>query len=166
MYVYIALGVCVALILTIVARWTASYMFPKQNPIVSMYATPNDDGYWLLDSKGQLYPFGNASQHRFRTARKALCFEKRFCVAQIWREGSLEPLQAPIVGALRTEAGNGTWLFAEDGGVFCFNDAPFYGSLGLEPKSYGITWKRWVPDQRIPILTDDMYNAYHLVALH
>ncbi|MCZ7527376.1 MAG: hypothetical protein M5U14_13955 [Acidimicrobiia bacterium] len=27
-------------------------------------------------------------------------------------------------------SGNGYWLFARDGGIFAFGDAPFYGSTG------------------------------------
>ena len=39
-------------------------------------------------------------------------------------------LSSPIVGIEETPDGRGYWLFAADGGVFPFGDAPGYGSLG------------------------------------
>jgi glucose/arabinose dehydrogenase len=39
-------------------------------------------------------------------------------------------LNGPIVAIARTPSSNGYHLFAEDGGVFAFGDAPFRGSLG------------------------------------
>ena len=39
-------------------------------------------------------------------------------------------LNRPIVGIAATPTGNGYWLVADDGGVFCFGDARFLGSLG------------------------------------
>ena len=37
-------------------------------------------------------------------------------------------LNKPIVGMATTEAGDGYWLVASDGGVFSFGDAQFWGS--------------------------------------
>ena len=34
------------------------------------------------------------------------------------------------VGMAPTQSGNGYWLVARDGGVFCFGDASFFGSTG------------------------------------
>jgi hypothetical protein len=39
-------------------------------------------------------------------------------------------LLAPVVGMDATASGNGYWLVASDGGVFCFGDAVFRGSMG------------------------------------
>lgn len=39
-------------------------------------------------------------------------------------------LSQPVVEIMATPSGNGYWLVAEDGGVFSFGDAPFYGSMG------------------------------------
>ncbi len=39
-------------------------------------------------------------------------------------------LSKPAVSILGTITGNGYWIFAEDGGVFAFGDAAFYGSMG------------------------------------
>jgi len=66
-------------------------------------------GYWLVDSSGVVFPFGDASPH-----------------------GSLQGdrLNAPVVGIASTRDGGGYWLVASDGGVFSFGDARFAGSLG------------------------------------
>ena len=40
------------------------------------------------------------------------------------------PLQQPVVGIEATPTGGGYWLVASDGGVFCFGDARFLGSMG------------------------------------
>ena len=39
-----------------------------------------------------------------------------------------EELHAPVVSAVATPSGEGYWLVAADGGVFCFGDAVFRGS--------------------------------------
>ena len=43
------------------------------------------------------------------------------------------PLLQPVVGIEATPTGGGYWLVASDGGVFCFGDARFFGSMGGEP---------------------------------
>jgi hypothetical protein len=40
------------------------------------------------------------------------------------------PLLQPVVGIEATPTGGGYWLVASDGGVFCFGDARFFGSMG------------------------------------
>jgi hypothetical protein len=36
-----------------------------------------------------------------------------------------------------TPSGKGYWLVAADGGIFCFGDAPFHGSLYADPRPRG-----------------------------
>ena len=77
---------------------------------VAMASTPDGGGYWLAQSGGGVYSFGDA----------------KF-------EGSLPGLgvvpSTPIVGMAATPDGGGYWLVASDGGVFAFGDAKFEGSL-------------------------------------
>lgn len=40
---------------------------------------------------------------------------------------------APVVGMAATPSGNGYWEIANDGGIFTFGDAGFYGSMGGKP---------------------------------
>jgi hypothetical protein len=42
-------------------------------------------------------------------------------------------LRSPVTGMDATPSGNGYWLVAEDGGVFAFGDARFFGSMGGRP---------------------------------
>ena len=42
-------------------------------------------------------------------------------------------LNQPVVGMAATITGNGYWLVARDGGIFCFGDARFFGSTGAHP---------------------------------
>lgn len=47
-----------------------------------------------------------------------------------------EPLEAPIVGIVRTPQGKGYWLVGADGGVFAVGDAQFWGSAA----GSGLAW--------------------------
>jgi hypothetical protein len=56
------------------------------------------------------------------------------------------PLQAPVVGLLRSPSGAGYWLVAADGGVFAFGDAGFHGSAGALRLAAPITGMTATPD--------------------
>jgi hypothetical protein len=95
---------------------TANHYAPCQNgptsnspEVVGMAATPTGKGYWLVDSEGGVYTFGDAPF-----------------------KGSLygTKLAKPIVGVAATSTGNGYWLVGADGGIFTFGDAAFDGSTG------------------------------------
>jgi hypothetical protein len=77
--------------------------------MVGLAATPTGRGYWLADSSGGVYAFGDAGFH-----------------------GSLAGtrLAKPVVGIASTRTGGGYWLVAADGGIFTFGDAAFDGSAG------------------------------------
>jgi SpoIID/LytB domain protein len=66
-------------------------------------------GYWLDDTKGGVYTFGDA---KFYGSTGNIALNK------------------PIVGMASTPDGGGYWLVAADGGIFTFGDAIFYGSTG------------------------------------
>ena len=95
---------------------TANHYAPCQDgpttngpQVVGMAVTPTGGGYWLTDSQGGVYAYGNAPFH-----------------------GSLfgVHLDQPVVGIASTPTGGGYWLVAADGGIFCFGDAGFDGSTG------------------------------------
>jgi hypothetical protein len=75
---------------------------------VAMAATPSGNGYWITDSDGGVFAFGDA---RFYNSMGGV------------------HLNAPIVGMAATPDGHGYWLAASDGGVFAFGDASFGGSV-------------------------------------
>ena len=79
---------------------------------VGMAATPDGDGYWIVDSDGGVFNFGNAPFLGSLGSRR---------------------LTAPIVGMAPTADGRGYWLVGADGGVFAFGDARFAGSMASVP---------------------------------
>jgi hypothetical protein len=74
---------------------------------VGMARTADGNGYWIVDSDGGVFGFGDAA------------FLGSMAVAR---------LNQPIVGMAATADGEGYYLAAADGGVFAFGDAPFAGS--------------------------------------
>ncbi len=103
--------------LTLVESWDGSTwsVIPSPNvsilvpPTVGMAALPSGDGYWLVDSSGNVTTHGAATN-----------------------DGSMggQALNAPIAHIVPTPDGKGYWLVASDGGIFSFGDAQFYGSMG------------------------------------
>src|SRR5260370_290810 len=59
------------------------------------------------------------------------------------------PTAPPEVGAAgiaATPDGSGYWMVAADGGIFCFGDAAFYGSLGKAALNQPIVGMAATPD--------------------
>jgi hypothetical protein len=79
-----------------------------QATIVGAAPTPDGFGWWLVDSSGNVYTYGDAHYYGGAGGTK---------------------LGAPIVGIAATPDGDGYWLVGGDGGVFTYGDAHFYGSL-------------------------------------
>jgi Domain of unknown function (DUF4232) len=84
------------------------------SPAVSLAATPDGHGYWLVTSGGGVFTFGDA----------------------VFR-GSLanQHLAHRVVGIAPTADGQGYWLATTNGAVFSFGDARFHGSLGDKARS-------------------------------
>lgn len=77
--------------------------------IVGGAATHTGNGYWLVDSDGAVFAFGDAVYHG----------------------GANSPDVSPfvIVALIPTPTSGGYWLVASDGGVFSFGDAHYHGSI-------------------------------------
>jgi hypothetical protein len=77
--------------------------------VVGMAATQSGNGYWVVDSAGDVTTHGAAVNY-----------------------GSMggQLLNAPVTHIVATTDGKGYWLVAADGGVFSFGDAQFFGSMG------------------------------------
>ena len=82
---------------------------PAPKVFTGIAPTPDGNGYWIVDSQGDVYPKGDAVSHGAMTGQH---------------------LNAPISHIVATPDGGGYWMVAEDGGIFSFGDAPFYGSMG------------------------------------
>ncbi len=78
-------------------------------PAVGIAPTADGNGYWIADSTGGVFTFGDAP---------------------FYGAAAGSHLNAPIVGIAPTPDGHGYWLVASDGGIFTYGDAPFYGSTG------------------------------------
>ncbi len=117
------------------------------NEIVKIVISPGDLGYWVIDQLGRAIPFGEAHRHHLHEGRTTgkwsrnigLFIGKDIIPKELLPAKDLA-LNAPIVAGAPTNSGKGFWLVAKDGGVFCFGDAEYYGSTGLCPGTYGVSW--------------------------
>jgi hypothetical protein len=69
-------------------------------------ATPTGAGYWLVDSGGDVFSFGDA----------------RFA-GSVGGKSQSKPLRKPVVAIVPTRSGSGYWEVAADGAVSAFGDA-------------------------------------------
>ncbi len=90
-------------------------------PVVSMAATPDAKGYWMIDDAGDVYSFGDASYQG--------------------SIGQLSPTAAPgganaahlahpMVEVCATPDAKGYWMIDDAGDVYSFGDASYQGSIG------------------------------------
>jgi hypothetical protein len=77
--------------------------------IAAIASTSDNGGYWLVDQRGAVHAFGNAT---------------------FAGDLSAATLGAPIVDITATSDDKGYWLVDQQGHVFAFGDAPFAGGLG------------------------------------
>jgi hypothetical protein len=90
--------------------------------ITGSAATPSGAGYWLVDSGGDVFSFGDA----------------RFA-GSVGGKSQSKPLRKPVVAIVPTWSGSGYWEVAADGAVFPLGGAPAHGSMGGKPLSKPIT---------------------------
>jgi len=76
---------------------------------VGVVPTPDDGGYWVAETDGEVSHYGDAGAYG--------------------DAGNLR-LKAPISGIAAAPDGGGYWLVGSDGGIFSFGDAIFHGSTG------------------------------------
>ncbi len=76
--------------------------------IVAIAPTPSGGGYWLLNERGFVFDFGDATNYGGMGSKT---------------------ITAPVVDLVPTPTGRGYWLIGRDGGVYHFGDAPFRGSM-------------------------------------
>lgn len=82
---------------------------PTKGGAVEICATKTGHGYWVVDSTGAVFAYGDAKYCGGANALKP-------------------PPVAPIVGMTPTPDGGGYWLLGADGGIFSFGNAKFYGA--------------------------------------
>ncbi|HEV2360423.1 MAG TPA: hypothetical protein VGS21_01850, partial [Acidimicrobiales bacterium] len=91
---------------TLEAVWTGSWAISPA--VVAIVPTKDGRGYYLANSAGAVFPFGDA---------------------HFWGDMVGHHMNAPVVAMALDPATGGYWLLGRDGGVFTFH-APFYGSTG------------------------------------
>jgi hypothetical protein len=89
-----------------------------QRPVVGMTPAPDQGGYWMVATDGGMFAFGDA---KFHGSIPGLGLAPA-------GSGAPKELNAPIVAMVASPDGQGYLLVAQDGGVFAFGDARFWGS--------------------------------------
>jgi hypothetical protein len=89
-----------------------------QDEIVGASATPTGKGLWLVGADGGVFALGDAKFYG--------------SIPDLQRPGGLlegRRLAKPITGLATSPTGRGYWMVADDGGMFSFGDAGFFGSI-------------------------------------
>jgi hypothetical protein len=79
----------------------------SQNPNPATVA----QGYWLVDSQGQVFSYGKAA---------------------FWGDLTNVKITAAIIGILSSPDGRGYWLIGSDGGLYAFGSARYYGNTNVQ----------------------------------
>ena len=120
---------------------------------VDLEPTPSGRGYWVLDSRGRIHPFGDAAPLGdvapgrlsageepatlsatptgagywvFTNRGRAIAFGDAAAVGDM----TGTTLNGPVLDSVATPSGRGYYMVASDGGIFAFGDARFAGSMG------------------------------------
>lgn len=80
---------------------------PKDGGAMEIVTTPSGNGYYVVDSTGAVFAYGDARYHGGANTIK---------------------INAPIVGMDVRPQNDGYWLIGADGGVFAYGAAKFHGA--------------------------------------
>lgn len=134
-------------------RFGAGWKVIEGTGAVKLEPTPSGNGYWIVDSQGTVYPYGDAkaigslgpgalapgelvsSISATPNGDGYWVFTNRgrvvpFGAAVSYGDMSKVALTGPVLGSIPTPSGKGYWMVASDGGIFAFGDAGFFGSTG------------------------------------
>ena len=98
---------------------------------VFLAPTPDAGGYWVVDSAGDVYGFGDAGFYGSLPGRLSSLTKTSSHDVVTGHQATV-----PVTGFAPTADGRGYWMVATDGSLYTFGDAPNYGSLrdiGLTP---------------------------------
>ena len=98
---------------------------------VFLAPTPDAHGYWLVDSAGDVYTFGDAGF--YGSLPGVLSSSARLSPNDVVTG---HQATIPVTGFAATADGHGYWMATNDGSIYTFGDAKAYGSLssiGLTP---------------------------------
>lgn len=83
---------------------------PKKGGAMDLVPTPSGKGYWVVDSDGAVFAYGDARYYG--------------------GPNTLPAINAPIVGMAARPQGDGYWIAGSDGGIYAYGKAPYKGSMG------------------------------------
>jgi len=89
--------------------------------------TPGGGGYWIADSTGDVYPFGDAQFYGSLPGVLGSAIAKPGVRSNDVATG--HAANVPVTAFVATPDGHGYWMASTDGSVFAFGDAGFHGSL-------------------------------------
>jgi hypothetical protein len=138
---------------------------PLSSPVVAMAVQPDQSGYWMVTSAGQVLTYGSAVGYGSLPVRPnspvvamsaspdgrgyflATANGNVYSFGDAVFHGSAagESLAAPVVGMATDPVTGGYWLVAADGGIFSYG-APFWGSTGAERLNQPIVGMTAMPD--------------------
>ena len=98
---------------------------------VFLAPTPDAHGYWMADSAGNVYTFGDAQFYGSLPGELSSFAKTSAHDVVTGHQASI-----PVTGFAATADGHGYWMAATDGSIYTFGDAANYGSLpalGLTP---------------------------------
>jgi hypothetical protein len=93
--------------------------------------TPDAHGYWIVDSAGDVYSFGDAGF--FGSLPGTLSSSARLSANDVVTG---HQATIPVTGFVATADGHGYWMATTNGSIYTFGDATQYGSLpsqGIAP---------------------------------
>jgi len=91
---------------------------------VFLAPTPDAHGYWIVDSVGDVYTFGDAGF--YGSLPGAYSSSARLSAHDVV---SGHQATIPVTGFAATADGHGYWMATTDGSIYTFGDAGQYGSL-------------------------------------
>ncbi|HVA05428.1 MAG TPA: hypothetical protein VNG12_01680 [Acidimicrobiales bacterium] len=112
---------------------------------VFLAPTPDAGGYWVVDSAGDVYGFGDAGFYGSLPGRLSSLAKSSAHDVVTGHQASI-----PVTGFAPTADGHGYWMVATDGSLYTFGDAANYGSLpalGLTPPS--VTVNGYIPPSTV-----------------
>jgi hypothetical protein len=129
----------------------------KLNPGTKIHPTGTEQGYWIEDSLGKLWPFGDAITEPFSGRRQLISpFHPDETVyftslGVFFTDGAgasaptsilkdAEEMSARLVFCVLTQSLTGGWALGADCSVYVWGDAQHFGDLSKEPKLYRITY--------------------------
>ncbi len=128
----------------------APYLNEIHVDAVDLEPSPSGKSYWVVDSRGKTYNFGEflllsdgvgpgagrvVSMSATPSGKGYWLFTERgevFAYGDATHFGDLrgKKLNATVLDSIPTPSGRGYYMVAADGGIFAFGDARFHGSMG------------------------------------